>query len=303
LEGPALAELVARHPPGTAWYLGGEANVPTQGNTSGADYARYFHDAAATIRAVDPSARILSASVLNFVDTCRGCAGYTPGRDWVEEFRAAYLTAYGEEPPVDVWALDSYLLDWERLPMIDSAFLPQQVTAFRQYLDAIPGQAGKPIWLTEFGVIWAYEDLDWVEQEDGRFGIAPAGAFRQDLLEAWLHETLAWLEAEGTRLGVERWFLFASSRPPDEPWYHGIELLARGPDGWQLTSLGAIYAAYARPAAPPTPDAGPADAGPADAGPAEAAPADAGLADVAALRPVIAKQVDRDHHRAQRHGI
>ena len=152
-----------QRPTGTVWYVGGEANVPTQGNTTGAEYAAYFRDAAATIRAVDPTARIMAASVLNFVDTCGGCAGYTPGKDWVEEFRTTHLTLFGEEPAVDIWALDSYLLDWNNLPMIDPAFLPRQVTALREYLDAVPGQAGKPSWVTEFGVVWAYESLRWVE--------------------------------------------------------------------------------------------------------------------------------------------
>jgi hypothetical protein len=257
LSGEALAALVGQYPPGTGWYIGGEANVPTQGNTSGAEYAPYFHEAAATIRSVDPTARIMAASVLNFVDTCRGCAGFTSGRAWMDEFRAAYLALYGSEPPVDVWAIDSYVLDWERLPMIDAAFLPRQLTALRAYLDAIPEHAGKPIWLTEFGVIWAYESMRWVEQ-DGVVGVVPARAFRRDLLEAWLRDTVAWLETEGLRMGVERWFLFASQAPEYETWYHGIELLEPNPEAQydpaapphRLSALGEQYAAYARASAP-----------------------------------------------------
>jgi hypothetical protein len=253
LSGDALATLVAQYPAGTVWYLGGEANVPTQGNTSGADYAPYFHDAAATIRAVDPTARIMAASVLNFVDTCRGCAGYLTGREWVDEFRSAYLGLYGEEPPVDVWALDSYLLDWNSLPMIDSAFLPAQVRGLRAYLDATPGQAGKPIWVTEFGVVWAYESLRWTEV-DGIVSFVPARAYRLDLLRAWLDDTIAWLETEGVAMGVERWFLFATSTPAGEPWYTGIELLEPAGDRYRLSGLGAQYAGYARASAPGTAD-------------------------------------------------
>ena len=250
LSGDALAALVLQHPPGTVWYVGGEANVPTQGNTTGAEYAPYFHEAAATIRAVDPTARIMAASVLNFVDTCGGCAGYTPGRVWVEEFRSSYLALYGEEPAVDVWAIDSYLLDWNKLPMIDATFLPRQVTALRAYLDAIPAQAGKPIWVTEFGVVWAYEALRWLEQ-DGIVTITPARAFRVDLLEAWLRDTVAWLETEGVALGVERWFLFGTLAPPGEPWYSGIELLEPSEaEGHRLSPLGAQYAAAAHASAP-----------------------------------------------------
>ena len=245
-EGEALANLVRQYPPGTAWYLGGEANVPTQGNLPGADYATYFHDAAQVIREVDPTAVVLSASVLNFSETCRGCSGYTSGHDWVEAFRTAYLTLYGEEPPVDAWALDCYLLDWRRLPMIDSTFLPAQVTAMRTYLDSIPGQAGKPIWLTEFGVVWAYDDMQWIEQ-NGEYVLAPAGEFREDLLEAWLQDTLTWLETEGRAESVARWYLFASSAPPDEPWYQGIQLVQADETGTlSLTPLGQTYAAYAQ---------------------------------------------------------
>jgi hypothetical protein len=246
LSGEQLMDVVWQFPPGTTWYAGGEANVPTQGNMPGDEYAVYFHEAAAAIRAADPDARVMAASVLNAVDTCRGCQGYTLGLDWIESFRSTYLELFGEEPPVDVWAIDSYLLDWEALPMIDVAFMPRQVRALRTYLDGIPEQAGKPIWLTEFGVIWAYESMEWF-QHNGAWDFRPAGAFRDDLLEAWLVETLTWLETDGVALGVERWFLFASSRPPGEPWYHGIELLQ--PDesgtGWTLTPLGHLYAAFA----------------------------------------------------------
>ena len=257
--GEQLAALVLQHATGTVWYVGGEANVPTQGNTSGAEYAAYFHETAATIRAVDPTARIMAASVLNFVDTCGGCAGYTPGKAWVEEFRTTYLALYGVEPAVDIWALDSYLLDWNNLPMIDPAFLPRQVTAFREYLDLIPEQAGKPIWVTEFGVVWAYEAMRWVEL-DGVVNILPARAFRSDLLQAWLGETIAWLETTGVGMGVERWFLFGTLKPPGEPWYTGIELLEPADatlalfdpltGGHRLSPLGAQYAAAARASAP-----------------------------------------------------
>ena len=256
LSGEKLAALVLQHSPGTVWYVGGEANVPTQGNITGAAYAAYFREAAATIRAVDPTARVMAASVLNFVDTCGGCAGYTPGKDWIEEFRATHWALFGEEPAVDIWALDSYLLDWNNLPMIDPAFLPRQVTALREYLDAIPGQAGKPIWVTEFGVVWAYEALRWVELE-GVVNIVPARAFRQDLLHHWLQETVTWLETTGVSLGVERWFLFGTHKPPGEPWYTGIELLEPVDplvdplaNGYRLNPIGAQYAAAARATAP-----------------------------------------------------
>ena len=89
------------------------------------------------------------------------------------------------------------------------------LTAFRGFLDAQPGQAGKPIWLTEFGVVWAFEGYQKQKLDDGRTVVVPSGRYRDDLVSDYLRRFAAWLSGPGANLGIERWFVYASYGPPE----------------------------------------------------------------------------------------
>jgi hypothetical protein len=73
------------------------------------DVIESLHDVYGWIKAADPTAKITSPSVLNFDFTCMCCgSGIPTGRSWAEEYRTEYLVRYGEEPPVDIWAIDIF---------------------------------------------------------------------------------------------------------------------------------------------------------------------------------------------------
>src|SRR5207237_1071426 len=78
--------------------------------------------------------------------TIRAVALARPGSYWL----------IGNEGNVqgEDWGSHSYQIDWGHLPMTGTAEPQNDVQAFRAYVDAIPGHAGKPIWVTELGVIW-----------------------------------------------------------------------------------------------------------------------------------------------------
>ena len=243
---PAAAELrarAARHP-GAAWVIGNEPNTGLQDNLSPRAYAAFFARVVTAIRAGDPSARIVAPNTLNFDFRCRGCAGNDlTGREWIDGFRAAYRELRGGEPPIDIWGIHAYEIDWIDPPMTDVSVMQAQLEGLRAYLDSIPEQRGRPIWLTEFAIIWGYDDWRFTEGPEGELLVAPAGRFRADLVEQFLIEALDWLETRGRQLGVERWFVFADHGVPDPIFttFAGISLLEAPDARSDLSRLGRVF--------------------------------------------------------------
>ncbi len=243
---PSPSELraqAARHP-GAAWAIGNEPNTGLQDNLSPQAYATFFDRVVGAIRAGDPSARIVAPNTLNFDFRCRGCAGNDlTGREWIDAFRAAYRELRGTEPPIDIWGIHAYEIDWIDPPMTDASVMQMQLEGLRAYLDAIPAHRGRPIWLTEFAIIWGFDDWRIEIGAAGEQLVAPAGRFRADLTEAFLREALDWLETRGRQLGVERWFVFADHGIPDPIFtaFAGISLLEAPDPRSDLTRLGRVF--------------------------------------------------------------
>ncbi len=100
--GPWLQRLV-RANPGATWLIGNEADYRWHHDAAlPEEYARIFHDIATTIKGIDPSARLASNSLAT-VSTLRLA--------WLNEVWDTYQTLYGEEMPVDVWAIHSYVVN------------------------------------------------------------------------------------------------------------------------------------------------------------------------------------------------
>ncbi len=243
---PSAADLraqAARHP-GAAWAIGNEPNTGLQDNLTPKAYAAFFDRVVTAIRAGDRSARIVAPNTLNFDFRCRGCAGDDlTGREWIDGFRAAYRDLRGTEPPIDIWGIHAYEIDWIDPPMTDASVMEAQLEGLRAYLDAIQAHRNRPIWLTEFAIIWGFDDWRVNETEDGEILVAPAGRFRADLVEQFLAHALDWLETRGQQLGVERWFVFADHGIPDPIFttFAGISLLESPDARSDLTRLGRIF--------------------------------------------------------------
>ncbi len=240
---------IAQASPGAYWYLGGEANVAEQDGLSGAKYAPEFYYYATQIKAVDPNAHLMSASVLNWDFTClrpepHGCGWDYSGREWANEFRTAYLALYGQEPPVEVWSLDAYPLDWVHLPTVNPQIVIDQVAAMRGYLDSIPGQAGKPIWITEVGLHWGYDGLRCFTNNQGVYGCMASGQYHQQAVLDYLTAVFDWLEANSVSMNVQRWFLFNSYHDLtafSPAAYAGLTLFDGPNPGANLTPTGDLF--------------------------------------------------------------
>src|SRR5206468_3315693 len=155
---------------------GNEPNLPGQDDVGALTYAQQLHTFAARLREADLRAKIVAANPMNWDAECIGCggSGFVTGHAWASRFLDVYRRMYGSPPPIDVWGVHSYDLDWRHTPMVDEAPLESDLLAMRADLDAIPSERGKPIWVTEFGVVWGYEGYA-VQQVGSESRLVPRG--------------------------------------------------------------------------------------------------------------------------------
>lgn len=234
--------------PGSVWYIGGEPNV---GGMTGADYVVEFDYYVEAIMEADPTAKIMSASILNWDFTCTGCVGFQSGESWMREFISAYQTSHsGELPPVDIWAIDAYPLRWDEVPMIDWFTVVQQISGFRDYLDTELFRSSDPIWVTEIASHWAYSA--WTRL-DGGITIPPELDwdldYRWDDMLNYLTKTIDWLRANALGMKIEKWFFYrnfidVTQSQYGDP-YAGIYFFESDADDSPLNQLGQLYKDYA----------------------------------------------------------
>ena len=263
-----ITELVQNAPPASYWYVGGE---PNRKGVSGAQFADIFHHYYTNIMDIDPTAKITGPSILNWRFVCNGCSpsAYVSGESWIQSFITTYQATHGqgEPPPVDVWTMDVYPIDWINTPNNDpdnllfyateQDFLQhweiavRQLQEMRQYLDTFPQYIDTPIWITEIAIhvgygegLAPYDGWDF----DPFPKIVPKGPYRWDLMSDYINSVLDWLEANAISHKIERWFFFRT-------WvdivnvgvdgYMGI-IFFEGPDqGAGLNCLGEVYRARA----------------------------------------------------------
>ena len=172
---------LARTRPGHWWILGNEPNDPHQDNLTAAAYARWFVRTAAVIRAADPTAGILSAGI---ADADAG---------WAQAFVAATVAWTGAPPDLDGWNIHNYLLDGP--DPYDSARFQARILAFHDWMVGA-GQAGKPLLLGEWGVLYGHGCCGRPTDPAGR-GLT------------YMDSTADWLESSGL-VTAWAWFTLRS---------------------------------------------------------------------------------------------
>ena len=238
------AELsdMAQASPGSYWYVFGEANryfamsgVVPYTDMTGDRFAPVLHYFVTQLKNADPTAKIVGTSVLNWDYTCIGCGGnfacedvglpgYQCGKVWLNALISEYNSRYGEYPPVDVWAIDAYPLDWFRTPNSDlhAVIVIDQLKAMRQYLDTVQDDAGDavyvdtPIWITEVAVHVGYDRLKTVHNTSGQVcawaqvldGQCTLGPYHFDKMSDYLTTLLDWLEANAAAYKIDKWFFY-----------------------------------------------------------------------------------------------
>jgi hypothetical protein len=253
LEAGALAH------PGAAWIIGNEPNVGGQDNVSPGQYASELHYYISVIKAADPTAQIVGPNVLMWDTTCISGCNFAVGHTWVDQFRSAWANQYGGEPPLDVWGIHAYAIDWYHTPMDnanDLQTVETDLTSFSTYLGAIPADASKPVWVTEFGIIWAYQG--WTIVSSGCANppgcFAPTGNYDTSGVASYLNSLLPWLERNSTpqTLRIMKWFAYTDygHAEPYATTYTGIDFLTDDSSTATASQLGQIYQSLETP--PPT---------------------------------------------------
>lgn len=161
LEAAALAN------PGSIWLAGNEPDrVGIQDNMLPAEYARYYYEVYTFIKAIDPTARIATAGIVQA----------TPIRlRYLDQVLAAYKELYGHPMPVDLWNIHNFVLREELngwgagIPPGLEAYASEgklyevsdngrfdlfqaQVIDFRKWM-AANGYQETPLIISEFGIL------------------------------------------------------------------------------------------------------------------------------------------------------
>lgn len=248
--------------PGSVWYIGGE---PNPRGISPADFVVEFDYYVNAIKSADPTARITSASILNWDFTCVGCFGFKSGESWMREFIDIYQETHdGALPPVDIWAIDVYPLTWDQdqVPMTNWPTVVKQIEGFRNYLDTELLRPSDPIWVTEIASHWAYDA--WILDSKGLPTLPSKEAgtdcdvvqcldwdadYRWDAMEDYMTSILDWLRLNGPGMRIEKWFFFidyVDVRVQSAiDGYAGIYLFENDQIGAPLNLLGQLYRDYA----------------------------------------------------------
>ncbi len=252
-----MAQLLQDHP-GVDIVLGNEPNVGAQGNSTGAQYAEAFHyynDLLKGEGGLDPSRRLVAGNTLNWEFTClrraegipesHGCAWDYSGREFVTEFRATYKLKFGTEPPVEVWGIHSYPVNWKKLPTTDSGIAIEQIAAMRRYLDSSLTHTGTPIWVTEFGLHWGFNcGNPCLVEKRGLLAPGPGSEYREAEVLDYMDEMIDWLESRAAEDRIEKWFLYAAYvalGEGDTQVNQGLTLY-QGPDpSHGLSAIGELY--------------------------------------------------------------
>lgn len=238
--------------PGSVWYVLGEPNA--QG-VSVEDVLVGLHDTYTAIKNADPTARITSPSILNFSFNCINCGGYQDGATWITNFFFDYIDLFGEEPPIDIWAIDVFPIVWpgtdlpasEAFPTVRDDIVTKQLREYREWVDSRESTRGDPIWITEFGLHWGFED--WEFGVAGCAGPSPSGNYLTDEVRDYLIRTYTWLEQNSESLNIDRWFTFSSYRDISVcqgDSGNGLSFLdSPGAEG-NLTEIGTFYSNWVR---------------------------------------------------------
>jgi len=240
-------EQVAADAPGSIWYVLGE---PNGHGVTIESVLPQLHDTYEAIKAADPTALITSPSMLNFGFSCINCGGYTTGGSWINNFIIEYFGAYGEFPPIDIFAIDLFPLVWpggslsveEAFPTVRDDIVINQVVEYREWIDLWDAYRDKPIWITEFGLHWGFSD--WELDTPGCNTPAPKGEYQAEEVKAYLGRVYEWLEANSEEMNIEKWFTFATyidihTCRPDSG--NGLSLFdSPGTDG-ELTEVGQFF--------------------------------------------------------------
>ncbi len=249
----AMLESAIAANPGADWLIGNEPDRRFfQDDIEPHVYARAYHDLYELIKAADPVARIFAGSIVQ----------PTPLRlQYLDLILTSYFDQFSEAMPVDGWSIHNFILNeascnyYDDLAICWGADIPpgidvrdglritidendrfdlfvQQIMRFRQWM-ASRGYGGKPVYLSEFGVLMP-----------PRFGFPPSriNTFMDNTFDYLLGTTDPMLgdPTDGYHL-IQRFSWYSTS----DNTYNGYLFERQGEaDPYNLSEMGVNFTTY-----------------------------------------------------------
>jgi hypothetical protein len=137
---------ITQHP-GMVWLIGNEPDLSEQDGLTETQYARMYHYYHGLIKAADPTAQIATA----------GFSHKSPPDTYPEQVLTAYEELYSETMPVDIWNFHYYNeSNYNAASVIEP--INSRINWVRTTRDG--AYADTPIWLTEWGKLNGWKDLE-----------------------------------------------------------------------------------------------------------------------------------------------
>ena len=241
--------------PGSYWIIGNEPNVGDGSVSTPAQYATELEYYDQNIKGADPTAKLVGPNVLNWDNTCTSCGGFPSGHTWTDQLRSAWATQFGGEPPIDVWALHAYSEDYNVLfqnhSLTDPTPLENDITGMSTYLTGIPAQATKSIWVTEFGIIWAFNGYSITSTGCPAapscfappIGTPTSVSYDSAGVTSFMNGFTTWAKAKGPAIRLQKWFIYIASGTPESymTTYAGISTMTDSGPTAVMTTYGQLY--------------------------------------------------------------
>jgi len=129
---------------GLTWLAFNEPELAHQAGCTPLQAARAFHKLDQILRSgsnpADPTAKLY----------CCGTVHSSISVNWLPDFRDAYYNEYGEEPPIDGVHIHLY---WGERNRLDWCRMRNHLDNFRSWQSNQPWMAGKPVIVSEWGVL------------------------------------------------------------------------------------------------------------------------------------------------------
>ncbi len=237
--------------PGALWILGNEPDRYGQDGLTAAQYASFYHDLYAYIRATDPTSRIAIGGIVQ----------PTPIRlRYLEMILASYQQQYGTPMPVEIWdihnfilpencywgasippGLDAYLSEAVACPATlddhgDITIFENQIRIFRQWMND-HGFRNTPLIISEYGILLSkYHGYDYTRVRD----------YMRSSFDYMLNttDTQIGYPADGNRLVQEFAWFSLNYWELDLNTNRGLNGNLLDHDSGQITPLGRDFAAY-----------------------------------------------------------
>jgi hypothetical protein len=134
--------------------------------------------------------------------------------------------------------------------LTDPVPLEDDVAGMASYLGGIPAFAAKPIWITEFGISWAFNgySLQSIGCSNSFCYAPPVGtptsvSYGTAGVSSFLTGFTTWRKANGPTLRIQRWFLYVDWGRPESYMtvYAGIDAMTDAGSTAELSPAGVAY--------------------------------------------------------------